>query len=479
MIFSSRNYAVGLAHYQIAGGNRGLTLLVSGYIAVMSVVFGLILYNVQSVDIPDVMRGVSVFLLVAQAFGLVVVGSGRIVSCIRSDITSNMMESHRLMPITSWRVVLAYMLGTTSQLLSVLVVNAIVLLVTESIGHIPFESFVLSQMVLAFFAIFVWSFMAMCGFMFKQALPLMVFGLIFGGVFSAFLRSSGILPPLAILGTPFVGETIFNLTAGRLNPRALYAIALPAQLAFGVLFFIGACRRYRGAYTSTFNVGMGVILMTIWGGLSLVATWAWPQVMQRFATGREALLPSQIVASLVAASILAIVPTHALAAWEHARGLSAQKRALALAGAVVAASLPMYLSVNLAAWLVLLVILTLHTLTLYSAFRFTRGMSMLAAGVMAVGLLFTLWVAPLFVDLCYYLMTAPPSAPEELSAISSFSPIGSMLIAWQDPSSRPSLLWGVSFQLFVAIVAWRIGSRRIRALAAADAADGVTSSLPR
>src|SRR3954466_13600904 len=103
-----------------------------------------------------------------------------------------MMESQRLMPIASWRVGLAFMLGTTSQLLLVLVLNSIVLLITEGIARVPFESFVLSQMVLAFFAIFIWSFMAMCGFMFKQALPLMVLGLVFGGAGSAVLRSSGI-----------------------------------------------------------------------------------------------------------------------------------------------------------------------------------------------------------------------------------------------------------------------------------------------
>ena len=138
----------------------------------------------------------------------------------------------------------------------------------------------------------------------------------------------------------------------------------------------------------------------------------------------------------------------------------------------------MFLSFQPAAWVVLMLVITLYTLTLYSAFRFTRGMSMLASGVLTVALIFTLWLLPLFIEMCRWLLATVPNAPEDLSVISTFSPVGAMIIAWQDPQIQPPLVWGLCFQAGVMVFAWRIGSRRLRQLAATDAAEGLTS-VPR
>ena len=74
---------------------------------------------------------------------------------------------------------------------------------------------------------------------------------------------------------PILGETIFALSRGALSLRGAYALALAAQSAFAALFFVGACRRYRGTYATTFNVPMGLALVAVWSVLSIVAIRNW------------------------------------------------------------------------------------------------------------------------------------------------------------------------------------------------------------
>ncbi|HVT83346.1 MAG TPA: hypothetical protein VHM90_22085, partial [Phycisphaerae bacterium] len=268
MLFSSRSYAIGMAHHQMAGGFRTVGILLGGYVVIVGGVIGLIAYQTDIVNLWRAFQGLFTFLFVVEAFLLVVVGALRVAGCIRIDATTGMIESHRLMPLTPARAVLGYLFGTTTHVLSLVALNVLTMAALAPVARVSLDNFLIAQIVLALFALFTWTFAAVGTMIFKQALPLMVLGLIFGSCASTLLRRWGILPGISILASPFLGETIFSLSGGRITMRAAYPLAFATQAAFSVTFFLAACRRYRDAFAIAFNVPLGIALLAVWGLLT-------------------------------------------------------------------------------------------------------------------------------------------------------------------------------------------------------------------
>src|SRR4051812_19078536 len=122
-MFTSRSYAIGMAHFQVAGGLKILALLAGAYALGASLLVGLVAYSSGWPIDPRVATGLMTFVLVMEALIFVGIGALRVGGCIRADTASNMIESHRLMPIASWRAVAGYLLGTTLQTMVVTLLN--------------------------------------------------------------------------------------------------------------------------------------------------------------------------------------------------------------------------------------------------------------------------------------------------------------------------------------------------------------------
>ena len=58
-------------------------------------------------------------------------GAVRIAGCIRMDMSTNMLESHRQMPVSASRAMLGYLFGTTVHVFAVVLLNVIVLAILE------------------------------------------------------------------------------------------------------------------------------------------------------------------------------------------------------------------------------------------------------------------------------------------------------------------------------------------------------------
>jgi hypothetical protein len=412
-------------------------------------------------------------LLLLQSLGLFVFSSARIAGCIRTDLTTNMMESHRLMPVPSWNVLLSYLFGTTTQILALLLLNATLLFITERIAMVPVSWFIFDSIVLAFLAATIWTFSAMTSFMFRQAMPLIVLGMIVGTIAVSAVSQTDLLPALSILIAPFLGDTIFNLATRSIMPREAYAVSLPAHFAFASLFFIGACRRYRGAYISTFNVGMGVLLVTLWGVLSVICVIASQYVrLGRFETVG---VNSQVVAAVLLSSLLTLVPTHALAAWEYARGLSPARLLLAIAGTIAAALLPMFVTLQPILWLMTATIMALHVISLHALYRFTRGMTAVVTGILVVAYFAVVWIGPLALEMLRWVLTEV--RVEDFSVISTFSPLGLLMRGWETVPGRPPVYFGLLFQVVVAAAMWQLGRTRIKHLASQQSAEASAPTL--
>src|SRR5579862_3573726 len=108
MIASSRSYAIGMAHFQMAGGFLTMVVSLGAYVLLVLVVTGLYFYG-ESGRYTATLPATSVdVLLVMQCVGLLLLGSNRISTAVRKDLSSRMIESHRLMPIPSWRAIAGY-----------------------------------------------------------------------------------------------------------------------------------------------------------------------------------------------------------------------------------------------------------------------------------------------------------------------------------------------------------------------------------
>lgn len=465
MLFSSRNYAIGMAHYQIAGGVRTLIFLLIAYVALAATIIGFAVYNADPGALPRVLVPVATLFLVLEAFGLVTLGSIRVAACIRTDMQTNMIESHRQMPVPAWRAMMGYLFGSTVQLLAVGALNVPVMAGLQKGAGFTMDNFVLGQMVLAAFAVFVWALSAMGSLMFKQAMPLMVLVFVFGSCSSMALRSFGILPGASLLAAPFLGETIFDLSHGLVNVRSAYPAALAAQGALAVLFFIGACRRYRGTYLTTFNVPMGAALVAIWCGLSAVAIRLWPELLPRFIREPQPRVADQITAALTVAALFMIVPLHALATWETRHPVKGIWRTLTLLATVLAAM------VTLAAHAfdgpkagVTMLVLAAHVATVYAALRLCARATPLWQIVWMLAVLFVLWVVPILIEVIRWLFLPENRFTLEstnLTMISTFSPLGLLLVAWRNDPAGPSLLPGLCFQIAVAATMAILAARRI------------------
>ncbi len=78
------------------------------------------------------------------------------------------------------------------------------------------------------------------------------------------------VPGLAVLLTPFVGETVFNLTGFTPPMDSAYAFGFAGQGGFFLIFFVGTCRLYRGTYPAALSSSLGLLVMAVWGALSAV-----------------------------------------------------------------------------------------------------------------------------------------------------------------------------------------------------------------
>jgi hypothetical protein len=468
MLFTSRNYAIGMAHYQMAGGLKSLLSLMGVFCVVALTIIGLVVYYTDPSSLPHTFQTLATLCIVLEGFGLVVMGAMRVANCIRIDILSNMIDSHRLMPISAPSALFGYLFGCNAHILAVVALNVVVLASLELASSFDFQSFVLSQIILFSFALFIWTFSAMGALMTRQAMPFMALIFIVGSISSAILQGWGILPGVSILAAPFFGETIFNLARG-LSLQAAYPLGLAAQMAFSVLFFLGACRRYRGSYLTTFNVPMGLALAAVWGVLSWIAITLWPAIRSPFAREMEQpALGLQIVAALSVAAAFLIVPAFALATWETRHRLPAARRWLVLAAMTLVGAITILAGpFDAVIWLITLLVLAAHVLTIYHALRFCAGFTPMSTGILLIVLLFGLWLGPLLIEVVrwYFL---PENRYEltvhDFSLISTFSPLGILVSQWDitPETPAPTPLLGLAFQFTLAAMVVRLAARRHR-----------------
>jgi hypothetical protein len=468
MIGSSRSYAIGMAHFQIAGGWKTLGIICASYIVAVLSIASSIYYDAVSSKVPGpVFTGAAVALLtVVEMMLLLLFGMLRIAGAVRLDITTKMLESHRLMPISNGRAAVGYVMGATAHAIALALLNFVLVYIFAGITGADLARVTLDQAVLALFVLFVWSASLLGAF----------HGKVYGAMIAVISPIGGafmykLLPGLALLISPLMGDTIFHVGLTARHLEIPYAAAFVAQILFAVIFFSGACRAYRGTYATTFNLAEALGLTCVWSALSIVGIALWESFHARiFYPYREdpQIHSQQAIASLIAAMLIALVPIRTLTLIELRRKVHPLVSVLFL-GAIAATItvIPVGLS-PLAAnsamynlqgvvtgrhFQITAVVIAAHVATAYLIFRIMRrakgAPTFLAIAIVGFGL----WIVPILVELIRMWVSVPVTTDVETHAgmVSAFSPVALLAFVWT-PDTKVRVMGGLVWIVAVPVV---------------------------
>jgi hypothetical protein len=246
-------------------------------------------------------------LLGLQLLLMLYMAPARSSAAVRSDVTGKIIESHRMMPVSAPEAIVGYIIGPNSVLFAITAAATIMGCFITGSGGIPFTHFLIGSGLIAslglFFAVCSLSF----AFQFRLTANALMLPLLFIGAYIA-----QFVPGLLIFCGPFIRYTVFSLRVGN-DLGWPYVVSELAQLLAGSLFFIAACRRYRGIYPLGFTPLMGVALLAIWIAASCVGIRGWSEfelpAMRMYGDAQLA----QVIIALLIAMLLALLPISGIA----------------------------------------------------------------------------------------------------------------------------------------------------------------------
>ena len=228
MIGSSRTYAIGMAHYEMGGGWRSLVAICGAYLFVVLAAVGMYYYTDMSTGTRHGMTSVGVsILLIAQSISLVVFGSFRVSGAIRSDLSSHMIESHRLMPVPSWRAITGYLIGPATQTIAFALLNLILIYICAAFTGTDLSRITIGQATLFAFALLVWSAAAVGTFVMRHLVLVLIAAIVPSMCVMYWVYV--FLPALSLLTGPIIGQSIFVFGGSSAGYEWIYTASFVCQ----------------------------------------------------------------------------------------------------------------------------------------------------------------------------------------------------------------------------------------------------------
>lgn len=296
---------IAYAHVKSNGGWPRLTFIAIAYAAVIMVLIGISSYTPRRWDMRALGAWIYILLWI-QAILLLLVGNSRITTAIQRDLKDRMIDSHRLMPLPPSQAILGYIAGGAAQVMPVFLANLIMGLAICFISGGPVNPWLTSNLVLVLFSLFIYTFVAMLAFMMRGATAVVTASLSITGAMQGI--PALILPGLAVLLTPMVGESLFELRREIWDFSPTLLIASVAHLAMGWVFFLGACRKYRRDNQPALSVLLGLALLAAWELTSITGFAYMEQFRPRFGMGGRPEEEVKIIATLTLSLLLAMLP---------------------------------------------------------------------------------------------------------------------------------------------------------------------------
>jgi len=302
----SLNNAIGWAHFRLQGGLKRIFLYSAAYMALIGMLI-LLSIRLDPTMVSQILWGWTHGLLGLQLALVVLYVCAVIHKTIRKDITSQMIESHRLMPISGAQIIAGYIGGTALLPLCLFGITLLIGSVTALASSMSLQNWLLANVIILVFAVCAWVVIALAALMVKVGRPLLIV------LFLVLVLSNGVLlvllPGLMVLNGPFMGSSVFGLIGKSSGPLdSAYLVSFLAQLALAFLCYLAAVRKYRRDDVQAFTPLMGLAIIAFWTVCTVVGLDYWkafrPSIWPTIRPDKE----YQIVASIVVAMLLALIP---------------------------------------------------------------------------------------------------------------------------------------------------------------------------
>ena len=291
------------AQFNMRGGWKNTLSVAAGYGVLISGVIAAMAEN--SVTPSTTLSGWATGLLIIQALTLLMYGSNRVTTAVRADVKSGIMKSHRLMPTSPFSVVAGYIVGAPVQALFMAGVTFIVGTVVCSAAHLEVQRWFVANFMLLAFSLMLWT--VQMSMSTRGGVP-MVFVSIFIGIYSSGMGT--VLPAVSVLLSPLISRSVFTMRDSIADLSFAYSCAVAGQMLIMIVCFLAAVRRYRRPESPGYNLPLGLALLALATGLSLVG-------MLHEDEFRLAYMRTQLSTELIASTILcmavALVPLSATA----------------------------------------------------------------------------------------------------------------------------------------------------------------------
>lgn len=315
--------ALAWAHYQLRGGWKNITATAGGYAAVI----GILILTTTRLDpraVGDICAFWTMALLGLQIGVLVLYGCWSVSSAVRKDLTTKMIESHRLMPVSGTDAMVGYLIGPTSQVMAIALANVLLGLITVqwAAGGLTTINWLKAQFVLVVFAVCAWSVMAFLPLVFPMGTSLLS-GAGFVFVFGKDMLPA-VFPGLALLLGPAHQVTVFGIVMTGAVTHEMQ-ISMLAQVLVAVLCFLGAMRKYRRDDVLAWGPLMALGVLAAYVMISMRGLATWEFFRTRGVDFERVSFNVQLSTALIGALIVGIIPVASAARqeilWQRRRAL--------------------------------------------------------------------------------------------------------------------------------------------------------------
>jgi hypothetical protein len=467
-VFPSPSNAVVYAQFNLQGRWSRILSYSGLYGLAMGVMIWLTTLGREHYHPQDLQAWVRGFTIL-QLLNFIVYGSFRVESAVRGDVTSRMIESHRLMPAPPLGSILGYIFGAPLQSIILGLVNFILGAVCCYLSGIPLDLWMLFNGIAFLFAVFIYAIIAQFSLVARGGfLLLLVLGGIAIGMGNSRDPSTEVLPSATVLLYPMLSQAsimdvMFDSSRMRLTSEIefAYLCAMVGQLAIAAIAIRTAVRRYIAAGTVGLSPLLGLLLLITWIGLAIAYFASTDTFSFRrfyftsdYDSHQHSDMVMRVVATFVTSALLAMFPiaSAARSAWQWRRTVDPttkkpRSEISQIATLVAAVAIVSILLIDIPLRLdrkthvsVLTVIIIANFLTgiacLFSIGYFLK----LKAWIFAVIWVVLTWLVPIIGDQVYRSMTDNfTGIPTEITAL---SPAGALAIMWSETqvSVRPGII---------------------------------------
>ncbi len=451
--------AMAWAQFRLKGGGRTVVFWGLGVPAALTLL-GLVVFGAAPhTRLKDSCHGCLQFLTGIQGAVLILIGGSQVGGAIRRDMTSGMIASHRLMPVSGIEAIAGYIAGSLAALLAAAGSFFLLGLGLSAGARLPMQNWLMANLILLVFALLWWCGAACTAIQSPNASKagaavtlLVIFG--YGAVW--------LVPGLMVLAGPAIGRTVFGVIDRGAALDSTYTLSFFAQILTAVLLFAGAARKYRRQDVLTFTPWMGLAAVALWAAASMVGTLGWGGFRSAWFDDDPSTRVMHAITACVSGMLLGLLPVTACA-W-----IAARYRRRPDMRAVTGVPIP-----PSAACLLCALVLTAIPATILaekaSADRLVRTGLVFAGALLGCSYLARIayrrldkaqwplafwvgltWLAPPAADLARatYASGAYGRSPS-VGIATTFSPPGALVAIWAD--MKLDTTWGIGFQLLLTL----------------------------